>query len=62
MSLLQTSVITAKPIWLFLDPNDTSGSSCLLPLWRIYKLNYYPPLMYNLAKKGKLRGGLVIFY
>ena len=27
MSLLQTSVITAKPIWLNLDPNDTSGSS-----------------------------------
>jgi hypothetical protein len=27
MSLLQTSVITAKPIWLLLDPNDTSGSS-----------------------------------
>lgn len=27
MSLLQTSVITAKPVWLFLDPNDTSGSS-----------------------------------
>ena len=27
MSLLQTSVITAKPIWLQLDPNDTSGGS-----------------------------------
>jgi hypothetical protein len=27
MSLLQTSVITAKPIWLLLDPNDTSGNS-----------------------------------
>ncbi len=27
MSLLQTSVITSKPIWLNLDPNDTSGSA-----------------------------------
>jgi len=27
MSLLQTSVITSKPIWLNIDPNDTSGSS-----------------------------------
>ncbi|HSB65422.1 MAG TPA: hypothetical protein VLD65_02530 [Anaerolineales bacterium] len=27
MSLLQTSVITAKPVWLYLDPSDTSGSS-----------------------------------
>jgi len=27
MSLLQTSVITAKPVWLQVDPNDTSGSS-----------------------------------
>ncbi len=27
MSLLQTSVITAKPIWLYIDPNDTSGGS-----------------------------------
>jgi hypothetical protein len=27
MSLLQTSVITARPIWILLDPNDTSGSS-----------------------------------
>jgi hypothetical protein len=27
MSLLQTSVITAKPIWIMVDPNDLSGSS-----------------------------------
>ena len=27
MSLLQTSVITAKPIWIMTDPSDTSGSS-----------------------------------
>ena len=27
MSLLQTSVITGKTIWLQLDPNDTSGGS-----------------------------------
>jgi hypothetical protein len=27
MSLLQTSVITAKPIWVEVDPNDTSGTS-----------------------------------
>jgi hypothetical protein len=27
MSLLQTSVITAKPIWLWVDPADTSGGS-----------------------------------
>ncbi len=27
MSLLQTSVITAKPIWIMVDPSDTSGSS-----------------------------------
>jgi hypothetical protein len=27
MSLLQTSVIAAKPIWLQVDPNDTSGTS-----------------------------------
>jgi hypothetical protein len=27
MSLLQTSVITAKPIWVMVDPGDTSGSS-----------------------------------
>jgi hypothetical protein len=27
LSLLQTSVITGKPVWLLLDPNDTSGSS-----------------------------------
>lgn len=27
LSLLQTSVITAKPIWVNLDPSDTSGSS-----------------------------------
>jgi len=27
MSLLQTSVITVRTIWLNLDPNDTSGSS-----------------------------------
>lgn len=27
MSLLQTAVITAKPIWLMVDPNDTSGVS-----------------------------------
>lgn len=27
MSLLQTSVITAKPIWLQVVPNDTSGTS-----------------------------------
>jgi hypothetical protein len=27
MSLLQTAVITAKPIWLNLNPDDTSGSS-----------------------------------
>jgi hypothetical protein len=27
MSLLQTSVITGKPVWVELDPNDTSGSS-----------------------------------
>lgn len=27
MSLFQTAVITAKPIWIQLDPNDTSGSS-----------------------------------
>ena len=27
MSLLQTSVITAKPIWVLVDPSDTSGSS-----------------------------------
>ena len=27
MSLLQTAVITAKPIWIFVDPADTSGSS-----------------------------------
>jgi hypothetical protein len=26
MSLLQTSVITARPIWVMLDPSDTSGS------------------------------------
>ena len=27
MSLLQTSVIAGKPIWLQVDPTDTSGSS-----------------------------------
>ncbi len=27
MSLLQTATITAKPIWLQVDPNDTSGTS-----------------------------------
>jgi hypothetical protein len=27
MSLLQTSVITAKPIWLEVNPSDTSGTS-----------------------------------
>jgi hypothetical protein len=27
MSLLQTSVIAAKPIWLEVDPNDTSGTT-----------------------------------
>ncbi len=27
MSLLQTSVITARTIWLQVDPNDTSGSA-----------------------------------
>ena len=27
MSLLQTSVITAKPIWVFVNPADTSGTS-----------------------------------
>jgi hypothetical protein len=27
MSLLQTSVITAKPIWMQVNPNDTSGAS-----------------------------------
>jgi hypothetical protein len=27
LSLLQTAVITAKPVWVELDPNDTSGSS-----------------------------------
>ena len=27
MSLLQTSVITAKPVWVQADPNDTSGTS-----------------------------------
>lgn len=27
MSLLQTSVITAKPIWLQVNPTDTSGTS-----------------------------------
>ncbi len=27
MSLLQTSVITSKPIWIMLDPDDTSGTS-----------------------------------
>ena len=27
MSLLQTAMITAKPIWVFVDPNDTSGAS-----------------------------------
>jgi len=27
LSLFQTSVITGKPIWLLLDPNDTSGNS-----------------------------------
>lgn len=27
MSLLQTSVITGKTIWLFIDPNDTSGNN-----------------------------------
>ena len=27
MSLLQTSVITSKPIWLQVDPNDSSGSN-----------------------------------
>lgn len=27
MSLMQTSVITSKPVWLQVDPVDTSGSS-----------------------------------
>ena len=27
MSLWQTSVLSAKPIWLELDPNDTSGTT-----------------------------------
>jgi hypothetical protein len=27
MSLLQTSVITARPVWMYLDPNDTSGGA-----------------------------------
>ena len=27
MSLLQTSVITAKPVWLQVNPSDTTGSS-----------------------------------
>jgi hypothetical protein len=27
MSLLQTAVITSRPIWLQVDPTDTSGSS-----------------------------------
>ena len=27
MSLLQTSVLAAKPIWVEVDPNDTSGAS-----------------------------------
>jgi arabinogalactan endo-1,4-beta-galactosidase len=27
MSLLQTSVITSRPVWVQVDPTDTSGSS-----------------------------------
>jgi hypothetical protein len=27
MSLLQTSVITARPVWMYLNPADTSGAS-----------------------------------
>jgi hypothetical protein len=27
MSLLQTSVITSRPVWLMVNPTDTSGSS-----------------------------------
>lgn len=27
LSLFQTSVITGKPVWILLDPNDTSGNS-----------------------------------
>lgn len=27
LSLLQTAVLSAKPIWLMVDPTDTSGSS-----------------------------------
>jgi hypothetical protein len=27
MSLWQTSVLSLKPIWLFLDPSDTSGTT-----------------------------------